>query len=234
MTQGLQRVLFCMPKQDQVYPIGFTYGRCMTQGLKQVLSDILSHCWARDVVREAQRVVALFEESRDAEAQLDVARKALNVEGAGLESSSKAQLVSVLGMLLSIGRNAGALRMVAHDLGFCQHGPSWRTVVDTLHRDQFYMDVEFLVSVLQPVAQAITAAQDGHATLSGVTRSWLHVARAAVSVVESALDAPAGEKRLIASQRAACPPMLFKRAVAIAHRLRRRGTACTACLSTSA
>jgi hypothetical protein len=149
---------------------------------------------------------------------LDETRRRVRVEGASLETANKTRFTSVYSMLVSIVRNARALRLLGHDPNFTDLGQPSRMIADIVSQDSFYTEVALLVKIIKPVAKVVMAVQGADTTLAdhqsdlhshfgavplrgrttlgpdqNVTRYWIYLAQGLWNIVDGEFAEEGGE-----------------------------------------
>ena len=139
-----------------------------------VLKSCIDHPWAKDLIVAAQQVVTYFRASHQPLGKLYEQAKHLKIPTT-LKSSNTTRLTSVFIMLDSVLRLENAFRnvMVVHP-DLIKNAQVEATLCDL----QTWSGLRALLTVLEPIADVVMAAQASNSTLADMTRYWLYTARA--------------------------------------------------------
>jgi hypothetical protein len=147
---------------------------CMMHGFALILKSIVAHPLACAIVSDVQRVVTFFRSSHQPLAFLRACAREVNIR-TGLQTSNQTRITSVhmcLESMLKLETAFKALLQRKDDPAFpptlLERKRSW--VLERLGSRTFWVKLEELCKVLEPLTRVIMAVQSAHATMADLTR----------------------------------------------------------------
>lgn len=178
-------ILCSMPGFEHILQI-----RCWMHALALVLGSLLSHDWAKNVVRRVQTVVTYIRSSHRPLHALRELTAAAGVKGGGLHTSNTTRLTSVLLMTRSVQRLEIPLRnlLTRHQEDTHPAGLITKPEVRILLADpSFWTDISVLNEVAEPCEKAVMAMQRYNSQLADVTRYFLYIRQCLLEVLPKVL-----------------------------------------------
>jgi len=158
--------------------------RCWMHAFALVLGSLLSHDWAKSVVKKAQAIVTYIRSSHRPLNALREATAAAGIKGGGLHTSNTTRLTSVLLMTRSVQRLELPLRSLLARHAEDPAGLITKAEVRALLGDPlFWQDVSVLNEVAEPCERVVMAVQRSRSQLADVARYFLYIRQCLLEVL---------------------------------------------------
>lgn len=148
--------------------------RCAMHGFNLVLKSVLSDLWAEVLAFRSQQVVTYFRSSHKPLADLHEVAAGLEIKE-GLRSSGTTRFTSTYSCTSSVMRHK-----LTFDLLLQRNSTNIITsqdVLNTLEDATFWVELAKLNKLLTPISKVVMVVQGDRATMAGVCRCWLYLAK---------------------------------------------------------
>jgi hypothetical protein len=160
------RILSARPPYKHVF-----FVPCSSHGLQLLIKDVISIPWISERVKQAQAVVTSFTGSSK---QLAILRDIMKLTTGSVYSFILSVITrwgTQIAMIRSVRRAYPALLKYANSLPG-DAGKEIQDVIPIIKNSQFWLDLDFIFDVLEPLDEAIKKSESDNATLQYVIPMW--------------------------------------------------------------